>query len=89
MTDYIDGSLSAPPAPHFLFLHVNHLLSKQSVRPLACLLLFCFELFAAPPGDPLLQLLSLRFDFRFFTAIARALGCPIIVTSFLPRVTAV
>jgi len=35
------------------------------------------------------SLVSLRLDVRFLTAIANALGWPMIVTSFFPRVTAV
>ena len=35
------------------------------------------------------SLVSLLLDFRFLTAMANALGWPMIVTSFLPRVTAV
>ena len=35
------------------------------------------------------SLVSLRLDLRFMTAMASALGWPMIVTSFLPRVTAV
>ena len=43
----------------------------------------------ASPARRAVKLVSLRLELRFLTAIASAFGWPMMVTNFLPRVTAV